>query len=360
MSHVHTLMRYTVDALLWTLLKAACLLLRGRHAPRQPIENRRITSSATRHDATPIVPPGISLRATHRFGAHPRNHRARERPQARKMLFTNLTSVRTARSAGRFATFAATFALGALVATAACAQNPAPGTAPMQQPSSSSADGQTSTTQAAPGTAPMATHRAAVALAPGRGPSYHNKWDIYGGLSFMNGQAGQDLPKRYNMGGGEAQATYWLGSRLGIAADYRFEAGTTPVLPNHYYNRVLVMQHIFAGGVQYRGPKNHYVAINYHAFAGAADGIFDHAVQNYPGGSPIAACPTEATGSQGNIGLYCNHVAPWGAAGGSIDFNQGPKLAIRLSPDMIFEHFGTETREYVSISLGVLYRFGRH
>jgi hypothetical protein len=228
----------------------------------------------------------------------------------------------------------------------------------MQQPASSSADGQTtpSTTQAAPGTAPIATHRAAVALAPGRGPSYNNKWDIYGGLSFMNGQAGQSLPKRYNMGGGEGQATYWLGSHLGVAADYRFEAGTTPILPTgaaYGLNRVLVYQSIFAGGVQYRGPRNRYVAINYHAFAGATHGTFDHAITHYP--QNTTSQPTTQL-----VGLYSNRTSPWGAAGGSIDFNQGPKFAVRLSPDMIFEHFGTETREYFSISLGVLYRFGRH
>lgn len=205
----------------------------------------------------------------------------------------------------------------------------------------------------------MASHRAAVALAPGHGPSYHNRWDLYGGLLFQNGQAGQNLPKRYNMGGGEGQATYWLGTHLGVAADYRFGAGTTPVV-SPYYNRVLVMQHIFAGGVQYRGPRNRYVAINYHAFAGGAYGIFNYAVEHYPGGSPVAACPVQSTTQQNNLGLYCNHVAPWGAVGGSIDFNQGPKFAVRLSPDLDFEHFGTETREFFGISLGVLYRFGRH
>lgn len=274
------------------------------------------------------------------------------------MLFTNLTPVRTARYAGRFATFALAASVAVSVA-AAQTSNPAPGTAPMQ-PSSSSSDGQT-TGQTAPGTAPMASHRAAVELAPGHGPSYNNRWDVYGGLSFMNGQAGQNLPKRYNMGGGEAQATYWLTPRLGVAGDYRWAAGTTPVLPNPIYNRPLVIQNIFAGGVQYRGPKNRYVAINYHAFAGGDDGDFNHSVETYPGGnSPYAACPTETTGSQGNIGLYCNHIAPWAAIGGSIDFNQGPKFAVRLSPDLTMEHFGTETRVFFGISLGVLYRGGRH
>jgi len=32
---------------------------------------------------------------------------------------------------------------------------------------------------------------------------------------------------------------------------------------------------------------------------------------------------------------------------------------VRLQPDLIFEHFGTETREYFSISAGLVYRIGK-
>jgi len=237
----------------------------------------------------------------------------------------------------------------------------------MQQPSTSSSQPSSSssqsTRQTAPGTAPIKNSSTAAALAPGKGPSYENRWDLYGGLAFMNGQAGQNLPKRFNMGGGEGQYTYWipghLDNRLGISADVRFGAGTTPVLPNPIYNRPLVMYQVYAGGAQWRGPRNRYVAINYHAFGGGVYGIFDKTVSDYPNGpSPVAACP-DPTGLRGNIGLYCNHMAPWAAFGGSIDFNQGPKLAVRLAPDLTLEHFGTETRVFFGISLGLLYRGGR-
>jgi hypothetical protein len=281
------------------------------------------------------------------------------------MLFTNLTPVSSPRHlAGRFAAFAlATFLAGASATAQSSNQpqgNPAPSTAPMQQPSSSSP----SNGQAAPGTAPIKSKHTAAELAPGHGPSYDNRWDLYGGLAFANGQAGQNLPKRFNMGGGEGQFTYWLpghlDNRLGFSADYRFGAGTTPVLPNNIYNRPLVMEHIFAGGAQWRGPRNRYVAINYHAFAGGVYGIFDETTNSYPHGpSPYSACPVQTAGQLGNLGMYCNHVAPWAAAGGSIDFNQGPKFAIRLAPDLTFEHFGTETREFFGISLGLLYRGAR-
>jgi hypothetical protein len=191
-------------------------------------------------------------------------------------------------------------------------------------------------------------------------------------LNYMNGQAGQVQPnRRYNMGGAEVMATYWLSngkggawSRFGIAADGRFGAGTTPVL-GPFYNRVVVMQTIGSGGVQYRGPKNRYAAVDFHALAGGTYGDFDYAINHfpktptYPYGSPVAACSVEQSYQIGNLGLYCNHVAPYGAVGASIDFNESARLAIRLQPDLTFEHFGTETREFFAISGGVVYRMGK-
>ena len=238
------------------------------------------------------------------------------------------------------AVFAGLALLAALAATPAALAQDTPAPTPPPTPDSSS----TSTTTAGPrvtSTAKIEANRIA---------SYDNKYEVYGGLSFMNGQAGQNLPKRYNMGGGEGMFTYWVGDHLGIAGDYRIEAGTTPLIPNRYYNRVLVTQNIYSGGVQWRGVKNRYAAIDYHALFGASKGVFDHAIQNYPGGSPVTAA---------QVGLYPNTTTPWGAVGGSIDFNYSANLAIRFAPDLIFEHFGTETREFLSMSLGAVYRFGK-
>ncbi len=233
---------------------------------------------------------------------------------------------------------------------------------PAQTPADSQSSSQTQTPTAAPGTVAV-TKATAAALAPYTGPKYNNRWELYGGLNFMNGQAGQVQPgRRYNMGGGEVMGTYWLGGapvkRWGVVGDFRFGAGTTPVT-SPFYNRVLIMQSIPSGGVQVRGPKNRYAAIDFHALAGATYGDFNYAVNHYPGGSPVSACPADQkVGQVGNLGLYCNHVAPYGAAGGSIDFNESGKLAIRLQPDITFEHFGTETRVFFAISMGAVYRFG--
>jgi len=228
---------------------------------------------------------------------------------------------------------------------------------------------QSSSTTAAPGTTGV-TASGAAALEQNAITKYDNRWDIYGGMLFMNGQAGQNLPKRYDMGGGELKGTYWLGSHfhipsnhLGLAADYRFGAGTTPVLPQAAMfglNRILVYQDIVTGGLEYRGPKNRYVGINFQALAGAAHGTFDTAITGYPKtyGNVPNGIPAEQLPTTAFVGVYSNRTSPWAAAGGSIDFNYAPKVAIRLQPDLIFEHYGTETREFFSISAGVVYRLG--
>lgn len=233
--------------------------------------------------------------------------------------------------------------------------------------STPSSSNQTPQATAAPGTAAA---KAGTAIAPSvyTGPSYDNKWEVYGGLLYMNGQAGQNLPKRYNLGGAEFMGVYWLGQphsnsfikrHFGIAADYRGAAGTTPII-SPYYNRVLVYQNIVSGGFQYRWIKNRYAALDLHGLAGGTHGTFDNAMNNYPGGSPVSSCPNNTKPTQqGNVGLYCNGTSPWGAVGGSIDFNESQRLTVRLSPDMNFEHFGTETREFFSISMGIMYRMGK-
>jgi hypothetical protein len=186
-------------------------------------------------------------------------------------------------------------------------------------------------------------------IGPDAPVTYDNRYEVYGGLSFMNFQAGQNLPTRMNLGGGEVQGTYWLSGKsvwarhLGASADYRFEAGTTPVFPSPASinpERDLVRMNIGMAGVQWRGPKNHFASLNYHALAGVGAGDFSGPT-NY------------------NVGLYSNRIKPMGVVGVSLDYNRSKNLAVRIQPDLVFEHFGTETREFFSISAGVVYRFGK-
>jgi hypothetical protein len=172
--------------------------------------------------------------------------------------------------------------------------------------------------------------------------TYDNRYEIYGGINYQNDQAGQNLPKRVNLAGIEASGTYWLTGKLGLTADGRGEAGTTAVFPNTDPSKPVVVLYTGMLGVQYRGPRNQRGAINYHAYVGVSHGDF-----------------TETARQDENIGLYTNRTKPIGAFGASVDFNRSKNVAFRLSPDLIVEHFGTEYREFFSVSLGVIYRFGR-
>lgn len=185
-------------------------------------------------------------------------------------------------------------------------------------------------------------------LGPAAAVTYDNRYEVYGGINFMNFQAGQNLPTRMNFAGGEVLGTYFVTRNLGLGIDYRGEAGTTPVHPNPFVNnRPLVYMNMVMGGAQYRGPKNHYAAINYHGYFGVSHGVFDYSLKDVqPASIPL-------------IGLYTNRTKPIAALGGSIDFNRSKNLAVRISPDLILEHFGTETREFFAISGGVIYRFGK-
>ena len=70
------------------------------------------------------------------------------------------------------------------------------------------AQGRAQGTVAAPTQQPIPIATSKIALAAP--VTYGNKYELYGGLAFMNFQAGQNLPKRMNLGGGEITGTYWL------------------------------------------------------------------------------------------------------------------------------------------------------
>ncbi len=172
--------------------------------------------------------------------------------------------------------------------------------------------------------------------------TYDNRYEVYGGLNYMNFQAGQSVPKLMNLGGAEASITYWVTPRWGAVGDLRGDAGTSPVFANPQFNgRALVVLYTGMGGAQYRFRQNQRAAIDFHALAGASHGKFDYTVP------------------QNESGFYNNPTKPMFALGGSVDFNRSKNFAIRLQPDLILEHYSTELREFFSISGGILYRFGQ-
>jgi len=193
-------------------------------------------------------------------------------------------------------------------------------------------------------------------LGPAAPVTYDNKYEVYGGLNFMNFMAGQELTRRMDFGGGELEGTYWVTPKWGAAAEYRGEAGTTPVLPNagtYGIHHPLAYMNMVLFGAQYRWMQNQHAALDLHAYGGPAFGVFDAGTA----GAGPGAIGTSPASNAKIIGLYANHTAPIFALGGSIDMNRSKNWAIRLSPDLILDEFGSGTREFFAISGGVVYRF---
>ena len=190
--------------------------------------------------------------------------------------------------------------------------------------------------------APRSAAQSGGKLAAAAPVTYDNRYELYGGLNYMNFQAGQNVPKLMNLGGGEFSGTYWFNDRWGGVLDARIDAGTTPVVPNFQFNgRAVAILYTGMAGAQYRVLAKPRGAFNLHAYAGASYGDFTQTI------------PTNLSG------LYSNRTKPIGAFGGSFDLNRSKNLAVRLSPDLIVEHFGSEYRQFFSISGGVIYRIGR-
>ncbi len=206
------------------------------------------------------------------------------------------------------------------------------------------------TVQTTTTTTPTKTTITSSKIGPSAPVTYDNRWETYIGLTYMSFKAGQNLPKFMNFGGGVVQGTYWLTDHLGASIQYRGQAGTTPVFAGadlYKISRPLVYMNMGLLGAEYRGPKNQYIAVNYHAYGGVSHGTFsDTRKPNEPFFYQVT-------------GLYRDSTKPIAYLGGSIDYNLAKRVAIRLSPDLVLTHFGTDTREYFGISLGGIYRFGK-
>lgn len=173
--------------------------------------------------------------------------------------------------------------------------------------------------------------------------TYDNRFELYAGLNYQGFQAGPYLAKVMNLGGVETSLTYWVNDKWGAVADFRPEAGTSFVTPNDAFNgRAIVAIYSGMGGVQYRVRQNQKFAFAVHAYGGVSHGDFSETI-------------TTAQGS----GFYNNITKPIEAAGGSLDFNTSKNFAVRLSPDVVLEQFGPGSREFFSITGGLVWRIGK-
>ena len=177
--------------------------------------------------------------------------------------------------------------------------------------------------------------------------TYSHQFETYFGGGYLRFRPGSSLQKNseadWNVG-----ITDYLAGKLGVTADFRGYYGTTFTnSPGGFENQVFapsISQYTFMAGPQVRLFEGQHWAWSGFALAGVGHGNFGTGT----GGLP----PTL-------IGLYPDGNSLNVTAGVSLDYNLGPGLAVRLTPNYLLSRYGSDTQNNLGFNAGIVYRFGR-
>ena len=176
--------------------------------------------------------------------------------------------------------------------------------------------------------------------------TYSHKYEVFGGEAFMRMRPGHYL-QNFSENGFDAGVTRYFTDKVGVTVDGRGYYGTAYVgnLQNQYnIYEPSVSNYSIAAGPQYRFLMRQKWGISGVAMVGIAHNVFYGSSQNFPGTL---------------LGLYPNQWRVLLNLGAPIDYNLGPGLAIRLTPNYYMTDFGGELQHNKSITMGINYRFGR-
>lgn len=177
--------------------------------------------------------------------------------------------------------------------------------------------------------------------------TYSHKYDVYFGGGYLRFRPGATL-QHMNESAWDIGFVDYFHGRLGAAIDTRGYYGTAytgrhPSGINEVYNPS-ISQYTFLAGPQYRFYEGQHWGWTAQVLAGAGHGNF-------------------ATGTgglaPGYVGLYNDGTVLNVDPGVSVDYNLGPALAIRLTPNALFTHYNGDFQRNLGWNIGVLYRFGR-
>ncbi|MGC9223842.1 MAG: hypothetical protein ACP5E2_07940 [Terracidiphilus sp.] len=228
------------------------------------------------------------------------------------------------------------------------------------QPQSSSSQGQPTQTPSAQGPdSQSASYGVYVPIDPLSNVRYDNRYDVSLGLAYDHMKAGPSLLQGANLGGLDADASYWLTRHWGIEASGRAYLGTSGTAPNHAAGNggdlqgAMVKQYFFVGGLEALGPHNKHGAILAHAMFGGVYGDFQKSLLGQP---------------PSIFDFYYNQIAPAAIVGGSFDLNRSEHWVFRVTPDMVMTHYtfsdapysGAPFSQYdlnFAISVGMDYKF---
>jgi len=188
---------------------------------------------------------------------------------------------------------------------------------------------------------------------------YDNRYDMSLGFAYDHMKAGPSLLQGSNLGGLDAEGSYWLTRNWGIVASGRGYVGTSGTGPNTDgpngtpIRGPMVKQYFFVGGAEWLGPHNKHGALIAHAMFGGVYGNFQKDLLGHP---------------PADFDFYYNQIAPAAIIGGHLDLNRSDHWVFRITPDAVMTHYNFKaappsTSSYsqydvnFAISVGLEYKF---
>lgn len=174
--------------------------------------------------------------------------------------------------------------------------------------------------------------------------TYSHQYEMYFGGGYLRFQPGSSL-QHINESAWNLGVTDYVRGKIGVTADFRGYYGTTFTNVNEFQVFApSISQYTFMAGPQVRLYEGQHWAWSANALVGVGHGNFGTGT----GGLP----PTL-------IGLYPDGDALNVSVGASLDYNLGPGLAIRLTPQYTLSRYGGDTQNNLGFNAGIVYRFGR-
>jgi hypothetical protein len=185
---------------------------------------------------------------------------------------------------------------------------------------------------------------------------YDNRWDVSLAPAYDHMKAGPSLLQGANLGGLDANGSFWLTRSLGLEGSGRAYVGTSGTAPNAPNNvrGPMVKQYFFVGGLEALGPHNKHGDLIAHVMFGGVYGNFQKDLLGQP---------------PARFDFYGNQIAPAAIIGGHMDLNRSDRWVLRITPDAVLTHYtfndtlSTPATSYAqfdlnfAISVGLEYKF---
>ncbi len=216
---------------------------------------------------------------------------------------------------------------------------------------------QSSSSQSQPTPAPQSPDRQAVSygtyspLDPLARVRYDNRYDVSLGMAYDHMKAGANVLQGANLGGLDAEGSFWLTRNWGIEGSGRYYVGTSGVGQPIPLKGPFVDEFFVTGGPEWLGPHNKHGALIAHVMFG---------------GSHFNSHTYPYTAAQTNF--YGDQFAPAAIIGGHFDLNRSEHWVFRVTPDAVMTHYTFNDAPYSStsfsqydvnfaISVGLEYKF---